>query len=55
MYTTDGGEVAELLQKELEEYLVKYKVDLALWGHVHNYQRTCPGIQISLHVLSFEI
>jgi hypothetical protein len=20
----------------------KYKVDLGLWGHYHNYQRTCP-------------
>ena len=23
----------------------KYKVDLALWGHHHSYQRTCPVYQ----------
>ncbi|XP_038691255.1 probable inactive purple acid phosphatase 27 [Tripterygium wilfordii] len=25
----------------VEPLLKKYKVDLALWGHVHNYERTC--------------
>ncbi len=23
----------------------EYKVDLALWGHHHSYQRTCPVYQ----------
>merc|ERR1711964_704792 len=26
----------------LEDMFMKYKVDLALWGHVHNAQVTCP-------------
>jgi len=30
------------LQKELEEMLLEAKVDLVLWAHVHNYQRTHP-------------
>jgi len=34
--------VAKLLRKELEDVLRKHKVDLALWGHHHSYQRTCP-------------
>lgn len=27
---------------EVEELLVKYQVDLCLWGHVHNAEQTCP-------------
>jgi len=39
----DGDQpVAALLRKSLEHLLLKYKVDLALWGHNHSYQRTCP-------------
>jgi len=34
--------VAELLRANLEPLLLKYQVDLALWGHHHSYQRTCP-------------
>jgi hypothetical protein len=28
--------------KDVEPLLMKYKVDLALWGHVHNAMVTCP-------------
>jgi hypothetical protein len=34
--------VAKLLREQLEDLLKKYKVDLALWGHEHTYQRTYP-------------
>ena len=34
--------VAGELQQNVEPLLIKYKVDLALWGHHHSYQRTCP-------------
>jgi hypothetical protein len=39
-----GGDlpVSALLRESLEEYLLKYQVDLAWWGHHHSYQRTCP-------------
>jgi hypothetical protein len=30
------------IQDEVEELLYKYKVDLAIWGHYHSYERTCP-------------
>lgn len=32
------------LRKEplFSPFTQKYKVDLALWGHHHSYQRTCP-------------
>jgi len=40
----EGGEttVAKELRDNLEYLLFKYRVDLALWGHHHSYQRTCP-------------
>ena len=37
--------VAVQLQANVEPLLKKYKVDLALWGHHHSYQRTCPVYQ----------
>jgi hypothetical protein len=34
--------IARHMQLELEDVLMKYRVDLALWGHYHSYERTCP-------------
>jgi hypothetical protein len=41
--TCDSGDwdVAEQLQTGLEDLLVESGVDLAVWGHTHNAQRTC--------------
>lgn len=30
------------LRDAVEPLLLKYQVDLAMWGHVHSYERTCP-------------
>lgn len=30
------------MRQELEHLLYTYKCDLALWGHHHSWQRTCP-------------
>jgi len=30
------------LQRLIEPLLQKYRVDVALWGHHHSYQRSCP-------------
>ena len=30
------------LQALVEPLLLKYKVDMALWGHHHSYHRSCP-------------
>lgn len=40
----DDGDltVAKQLQANIEPLLKKYRVDLALWGHHHSYQRSCP-------------
>jgi hypothetical protein len=32
------------LVQNLEPLMVKYGVDVAFWGHVHNYERTCPMV-----------
>ena len=30
----------------LQKLWQKYKVDIAFYGHVHNYERTCPIYQV---------
>lgn len=40
-YWTDQS-VAQLLRQVIEPLIVKYNVNLGLWGHHHSYQRTCP-------------
>jgi len=37
--------VALGMQKAFEELLYRFKVDLALWGHYHSYERTCAVYQ----------
>lgn len=32
---------------DLQKLWQKYKVDLAFYGHVHNYERTCPIYQVN--------
>ncbi|KAM5571674.1 putative inactive purple acid phosphatase 27 [Rosa sericea] len=47
-YTSDkwysqGGAFEEPMGREsLQKLWQKYKVDIAFYGHVHNYERTCP-------------
>ena len=35
-------EVSLGIRQSLEDLLYQYKVDVAMWGHYHSYQRTCP-------------
>lgn len=49
LYTTEtedlpanGTSYIEGLRMNIEPLLAKYQVDLALWAHVHAYERTCP-------------
>lgn len=38
MYSSRGRSgVAEKMREILEDLLEKYQVDVAFWGHVHNY------------------
>lgn len=41
-YTNSQDDACTLCQEAFEETLVKYGVDLAIFGHVHNYQRFNP-------------
>lgn len=61
MYTTGNerrdGPLREKMVKYLEPLLVRFKVDLVLWGHVHRYERFCPmqnftcGDGLPIHVV----
>jgi len=42
MYTSDEGSNSGPLQSGVEPLLYKYKVELAIWGHQHCYERTWP-------------
>lgn len=46
MYTTSNEDrdrpIKEKMLEHLEPLLVDNKVNLALWGHVHRYERFCP-------------
>ncbi|EPS65927.1 hypothetical protein M569_08847, partial [Genlisea aurea] len=46
MYTTSyesrDAPLRERLQRHLEPLFLKNRVTLALWGHVHRYERFCP-------------
>lgn len=46
MYSSDNKAMRLIITAKLIEYLepllVEHKVNLALWGHVHKYERTCP-------------
>lgn len=53
-FYADEGSFAEPMGREsLQKLWQKYKVDIALYGHAHNYERTCPiyQVQISLYYL----
>ncbi|XP_024018238.1 probable inactive purple acid phosphatase 1 [Morus notabilis] len=42
-FYVDEGSFAEPMGREsLQKLWQKYKVDIAIYGHVHNYERTCP-------------
>jgi len=44
--STDADQpVAKLLRQSIEPLLLKFRVNLCLWGHHHSYQRSCPVYQ----------
>ncbi|RWR73001.1 Phosphoesterase domain-containing protein [Cinnamomum micranthum f. kanehirae] len=67
MYTTStksrDAPLRDKMLEHLEPLLVKNEVDLALWGHVHSYERFCPlinytcghmnetGLRLPVHVV----
>ncbi|XP_042497349.1 probable inactive purple acid phosphatase 1 isoform X2 [Macadamia integrifolia] len=41
-YAQEGSFEEPMGRESLQKLWQKYKVDLAFYGHVHNYERTCP-------------
>ncbi|CAK9148703.1 unnamed protein product [Ilex paraguariensis] len=44
-YGSEGSFEEPMGRESLQRLWQKYKVDIAFWGHVHNYERTCPIYQ----------
>ncbi|KAB1217436.1 putative inactive purple acid phosphatase 27 [Morella rubra] len=44
-YGLEGSFAEPMGRESLQKLWQKYKVDLAFYGHVHNYERTCPIYQ----------
>ncbi|KAJ8440875.1 hypothetical protein Cgig2_022731 [Carnegiea gigantea] len=44
-YMDEGTTEEPMGRESLQKLWQKYKVDIALFGHVHNYERTCPVYQ----------
>ena len=47
-YELEGTFEEPMGREALQELWQKYKVDLAFYGHVHSYERTCPVYQVCL-------
>ncbi|XP_010258053.1 PREDICTED: probable inactive purple acid phosphatase 1 [Nelumbo nucifera] len=41
-YAEEGSFEEPMGRESLQKLWQKYKVDIAVYGHVHNYERTCP-------------
>ncbi|GLU16926.1 hypothetical protein SLE2022_333310 [Rubroshorea leprosula] len=44
-YAVEGSFGEPMGRESLQKLWQKYKVDIAIYGHVHNYERTCPIYQ----------
>ncbi|KAJ8774627.1 hypothetical protein K2173_017073 [Erythroxylum novogranatense] len=44
-YANEGSFAEPMGREALQKLWQKYKVDIAFYGHVHNYERTCPVYQ----------
>ena len=45
-YAVEGSFEEPMGRESLQKLWQKYKVDIAVYGHVHNYERTCPIYQV---------
>lgn len=47
-YGVEGSFEEPMGRESLQRLWQKYKVDIAFYGHVHNYERTCPIYQVRI-------
>lgn len=45
-YAEEGTFGEPMGRESLQKLWQKYKVDIAIYGHAHNYERTCPIYQV---------
>lgn len=51
-YAIEGSFQEPMGRESLQKLWQKYKVDIAMYGHVHNYERTCPIYQVFQKLLA---
>lgn len=51
-YAEQGSSSEPMGRESLQSLWQKYKVDLAIYGHVHSYERTCPIYQVFLNFVA---
>lgn len=49
-YGIEGSFAEPMGRESLQKLWQRYKVDIAFYGHVHNYERTCPMYQVCMNV-----
>lgn len=49
-YAEQGSFEEPMGESSLQKLWQKYRVDLAFWGHVHSYERTCKIYEVNIFV-----
>lgn len=52
-YGLEGSFEEPMGRESMQRLWQKYRVDIAFYGHVHNYERTCPIYQV--HIVIFPL
>jgi len=52
-YEDEGTTEEPMGRESLQSLWQKYKVDIAMYGHVHGYERTCPVYEVCFSHLLF--
>lgn len=52
-YGQEGSFEEPMGRESLQKLWQKYKVDIAFYGHVHNYERSCPIYQVRIMEICF--
>lgn len=54
-YAEEGSFEEPMGRESLQRLWQKYKVDIAIYGHVHNYERTCPIYQVCTQLAAMDL